>query len=233
MKVIFWDFDGTLVYSNPLWSGSVYAALKETDGSTEVRFEDVRKHMAYGFTWHTPNEDYRNITGDRWWEFMRRHFYDSYIKLGVPENTACSAADKVRSIILKKENYTIYDDAVSALHTLKEKGFVNAVLSNNYPELEDILKRLGLRGYFDSVTVSAVEGYDKPRRELFEIAKSKYPDSRYYMIGDSEVADIAGGNSAGMTTILVHKDFCSEEADYCFDTLSSAADFLINQEENR
>lgn len=40
------------------------------------------------------------------------------------------------------------------------------------------------------------------------------------MIGDSIHADIAGGNNAGMTTILVHKGY-SEKADFCFDDLRS------------
>lgn len=232
MKVIFWDFDGTLVYSNPLWSGSVYKALKETDGGTKIRFEDIRKHMAYGFTWHTPNEDYKNITGDKWWDFMRRHFYGAYIKLGVPADIAAAAADKVKSIIVRTENYTLYDDTVYALKALRDKGFINVVLSNNYPELKEVLHKLDLLDFFDKVIVSALEGYNKPRMELFEIAKALYPNSQYYMIGDSISADIAGGNNAGMTTILVHRGFCGD-ADFCFDDLSSAVEYLINIGENQ
>ena len=58
MKVVFWDFEGTLVYSNPLWSNSVYNALKLVCPDTEVTFNDIRVCMASGFTWHTPDEDY-------------------------------------------------------------------------------------------------------------------------------------------------------------------------------
>lgn len=61
MSVIFWDFDGTLAYSNSLWSGSVYKALQETDATTNVPFTDIKKHMQYGFTWHTPEQDYSNL----------------------------------------------------------------------------------------------------------------------------------------------------------------------------
>lgn len=63
MSVIFWDFHGTLVYSNPLWSNTVFNSLKEVATNTDVKFTDVRKCMATGFTWHTPNEDYRNLIG--------------------------------------------------------------------------------------------------------------------------------------------------------------------------
>ena len=46
MSVVFWDFDGTLAYSESLWSGSVYKALLETDATTSVPFTDIKKHKS-------------------------------------------------------------------------------------------------------------------------------------------------------------------------------------------
>ena len=40
--------------------------------------------------------------------------------------------------------------------------------------------------------------------ELFDIAKERFPDTAYYMIGDNPTADILGGNNAAMTTVSVH-----------------------------
>lgn len=216
--VAFWDFDGTLVHSGPLWSSSVYNALKETDPNTQVLFEDVRKHMAYGFTWHTPNEDYHSLIGDKWWNFMNHHFYSTYIKLGVDEDTARIAAGKVRSIIKEKGNYVLYDDALEVLRWLKKSGIKNILLSNNYPDLEEVLGHLGLTECLDGIIVSALEGYDKPRSELFELAKKRFPAAKYFMIGDSVSADIIGGKNAGMTTILVHQGW-NKTADDCCDDL--------------
>lgn len=223
--VVFWDFDGTLVHSGPLWSSSVYKALKETDSNTQVLFEDVRKHMAYGFTWHTPDEDYRSLIGDKWWNFMNRHFYSTYIKLGVDDGTAQIAAGKVRNIIKKQENYTLYDDALGVLIQLKKSGVKNVLLSNNYPELEEVLGKLGLTEYLDGIIVSALEGYDKPRAELFEIAKDRFPAAKYFMIGDSVSADVIGGKNAGMTTVFVHGGW-NENADYCCDDLRDIVDLI-------
>lgn len=225
MVVLFWDFDGTLVHSDPLWSNSVYTALREADADTTVKFEDLRKCMAYGFTWHTPNENYSAFTKDAWWDFMNKHFYDSYIKCGVLPETAFAATRKIRSIIKNPENYILYDDAIPVLHTLKECGYVNVILSNNYPDLTEVLGMLDLLQYFDEVIISSVEGYDKPRKELFDIAKSKYPGAAYYMIGDSLKADVLGAKQAGMTTVLVHKGYF-DEADYCFDDLISILKLL-------
>lgn len=44
MMVFFWDFDGTLVKSNSLWSKSVYRALKSTADSS-VTIEEIKACM--------------------------------------------------------------------------------------------------------------------------------------------------------------------------------------------
>ena len=64
MSIIYWDFDGTLVYSNPLWSGSVFTALKQIVPDTHIKFAEIRNCMAKGFTWHTPEQDYSRFKGD-------------------------------------------------------------------------------------------------------------------------------------------------------------------------
>jgi len=218
MAVLFWDFDGTLVHSNSLWSSSVYSALKDTDINTQVKFEHIRRCMAAGFTWHTPYEDYSKLIAEKWWKFMTDKIYIDYISLGVNPKTAKLAASKVRNIIKKADNYEIYSDAVEALEASIEKGNINVILSNNYPDLKDVTDALGLTEYFDKIIVSANVGYDKPRKEIFDIAKACYPDEDYIMIGDNLGADIIGGKNAGMKTVLVHKGF-SDDADLCCENL--------------
>lgn len=73
--------------------------------------------------------------------------------------------------------------------------------------------------------VSANYGYDKPQKELFDIAKSFYPNKEYIMVGDSVTADIVGGNNAGMKTILVHRGY-DDKANFCFDNLTEINEFI-------
>lgn len=196
-------------------------ALKLTEPNTDDSFFDViRPYMAFGFPWHTPEKDYSECIGEAWWELMEKHFCKSYIECGINSTTAYEAAAKVKSIITQKSRYNIYDDAVETLYRLKQIGAKNILLSNNYPELRIVLKALDIEQYFDDIIISAEVGYNKPTKEIFDIAKSKYPDADYYMIGDSINADIIGGKQNGMTAVLVHGSN-SDEADYCFDNLSS------------
>ncbi|MBQ8228184.1 MAG: HAD-IA family hydrolase [Clostridia bacterium] len=218
MAILCWDFDGTIALSHHLWSSSVKKAIDLVVPDNNINFLDIRKCMETGFSWHTPETAYPERTGDKWWKRMNKHFYKSYIYLGVSEPLAKTASEKVKEIILTPENYIIYETAIKTLQKAKELGHTNVILSNNFPELEQLMNSIGIAHYFDSFTVSACIGYEKPRKEIFEKAKEPYSGEKFYMIGDSVKADIIGGKNAGMKTILVHKGH-SKEADYCVDKL--------------
>ncbi len=219
MAILCWDFDGTIALSHHLWSNSVRKAIDLIEPGNDIDFLDIRKCMATGFSWHTPEKAYPHEINNKWWESMNDHFYKSYLSLGVSKLSAQKASKAVREIILNPENYILYETAAETLLKAKMSGHTNIILSNNFPELEELIKALGIRQLFDSFIVSACVGYEKPRREIFEIALKRYPGEDFYMIGDSVSADIIGGKAAGMTTVLVHKGF-HPAADYCADRIS-------------
>lgn len=221
MTVFYWDFDGTLVHSGPLWSSCVWRALQEADSAGTVTFEQIRAYMAHGFPWHTPDTDHTKEIGENWWAKMYSYFCHIYFSLGVPVKTAQKAAHRVRAHILNPANYVVYEDAQPVLQALKARGDCHILLSNNHPDLEELMRLLGLAPHFDGFVVSGVVGYDKPRREIFDLARQFYPDAyRHIMVGDSLKADVYGGKEAGMQTVLVHSGFHTE-AHWCFDALSS------------
>lgn len=225
MTVIFWDFDGTLVHSKHLWSGSMYKALKAVDPDTSMTFEQIRICNRSGFPWHTPENDQQHLVGDAWWDYMYKHFIKSYTRFGVSQDIAERASLLVHSIIKDYTNYTLYPDALSTLTACRHRGCQNVLLSNNYPDLQDVLDYLGLSPLLDGVILSGLEGYDKPRAELFDIAKIRFPASRYIMVGDNAYADITGGNRASMYTVYVHNGSCAD-ADRSVNSLSEILSIL-------
>lgn len=231
-KALFWDFDGTLVHSRVLWSGAVYRALCECCPDTAVTLEQIRGPMRYGFTWHTPEEDYTACIGPAWWERMFRRFEDIYAELGVDEETARRASVRVRCLIFRPENYTLYADTLDTLLTCRAMGWRNVLLSNNYPELPAILDALGLTEHFDGVVVSALVGWDKPRREIYEYARNLAGNPKYcIMIGDNPMADIAGARAVGIHTIHVHSQDpgCLGEPGPKAPTSRCSADFCCDE----
>ena len=126
MSIFCWDFDGTLAYCNHLWSGSVFRALNETVASHSVTFQDIRRCNASGFTWHTPEKDFTDLVGEKWWEFMNAHFFRSFVSLGIDEKQAKAASEKVREIIMLPSNYNLFDDTVFVLEKAKEKAKLEA-----------------------------------------------------------------------------------------------------------
>lgn len=204
--VLYWDFDGTLVHSEHLWSRSVFQALKAVVPNTPLSVSDIYPHMAHGFPWHTPEQDNTKLVGERWWAYMNTHFYRCYLALGLEPVLAQRASLLVRKLLLEPEHYILYPDCHTTLAACVDRGYHNVLLSNNHPDLEPLMQQLGLDKYFERFIISGEVGYDKPRIEIFSLAKSFYPsEAAHVMIGDSFHADILGGNAAGMQTILVHK----------------------------
>ena len=129
-------------------------------------------------------------------------------------------------MILDISKYNLYDDTVFTLEKAKELGYKNYVVSNNYPELLDTMKKLKMDGYFQECISSGKIGYDKPRKEIFEyvLKIAQYPDI-CYMIGDNPISDIQGAKAMGIPTIFVHRE-AECDADYKFSNLKDIVSIL-------
>ena len=217
---IFWDFDGTLAYGDHIWSNGILAAVRRVNPGTRITLEKIRAINDGGYPWSTPQIPWGILSPQDWWSRLALFFEELLHRLGEPRQVAREASVLVREFILNPSQYHLYEDTVFALKESLKRGYQNILLSNNYPELEEILCALGLRDSFSALAVSALVGYEKPRQELFRYAKelASKPE-RCIMVGDSIPADIRGGNAAGMFTILVHQGECPE-AGRCCQTLA-------------
>ncbi len=225
--VLFWDFDGTLAEAPHIWSNTLHRLLLETAPGCGVTLADIRRYTARIFTWDRPDEDHRAAVNEGWWRYMEDMIRVAYRELGVSDAAARRAAHGVRSCILDPRNYRLYPDTVDTLTRCRAMGYENYVLSNNYPELPDVARALGIAALINDFAVSAHIGYDKPRPEIFAYAKRLAGEAdSYVMIGDNPAADVEGGRRAGMRTILVHKE-ASCQADHICAELSQIPGILL------
>lgn len=226
--VLFWDFDGTLAEAPHIWSNTLYRLLLDTVPDCDVTLADIRRYTACIFPWDSPDKDHVAAKDAGWWRCMERRFFMMYQELGIGEEAARMASRGVRPCLTDPGNYRLYPDALDTLSRCRIMGYASYIHSNNFPDLEELAHALGISAYVDGFAVSACIGYEKPRPEIFEYAKKLAGEAeRYVMIGDNPAADIDGGRTAGMRTILVHKDVPCR-ADRVCKTLAQIPEVLVS-----
>ncbi len=97
-------------------------------------------------------------------------------------------------------------DVIEAIRSLRAEGFKVGVVTNGPPSQQKKLQSAGIEDEFDVVCISEIVGAKKPELAIFEeAARACDLPLRGWMVGDSPEADIAGGMTAGLRTIWVHR----------------------------
>ncbi|MBE5794080.1 MAG: HAD family hydrolase [Clostridiales bacterium] len=211
-KAIFWDSDGTLLYGNESFACSLMSALEEA-GYHPAK-DELTALMKRVCTWHT-QKDHAHQSGEEWWQELLDAVGDFCAQQGIAPEKIPFICNAFRQKVIAYD-YRIYADAQMVLHQFCERGYQNYIISNNFPELDQVFCRLGLAPYITGYILSASAGWEKPRKEIFDhaIAVAGHP-KLCYMIGDNPIADYQGGLNGGMKPILVHNRveglICCEE----------------------
>ena len=112
------------------------------------------------------------------------------------------------------EVWKAFPETTSTLSRLLNAGVRLAVISNWDRRLPDILQILGLAEYFDVVTVSALEGVEKPSPVIFAKTMDRLGISAgdAIHVGDSPLEDYSGAEGAGLGAALIdrHNLFAEE-----------------------
>ena len=226
-KVVFWDFDGTLSHPN----ASFATALADAAADLGCTIDRTRatSFLSSAYSWKHPDVTYANAVLEAWWEDLYAKISDFCEGEGVAADKLGDINKRVRKRLTDINNYRVYEDAFASLARCRRAGFVNCLLTNNYPEIVSNVKKLGLAEHIDFFVVSSHIGFEKPKSELFEYAKQLTgAGDDCFMIGDNPVADIEGGKLAGLKTFFVHNGFLAT-ADVCADTLAEAVDIILNE----
>lgn len=106
------------------------------------------------------------------------------------------------------ESRPLFDDVLSTLATLKQRGFQLGIVTNRLwggQLFQEDLHTLGLLNFFDPrhIAISADLGIRKPHPAIFLHALNALhiPPEEAVMVGDSLKADILGANMLGIFTV--------------------------------
>jgi putative hydrolase of the HAD superfamily len=124
---------------------------------------------------------------------------------GDAESARACAEDLVRAWELH-ERFTLYEDALPALATLREHGVKIGLVSNGSRDLEEFVVHHALD--VDCAIGSRAFGRTKPHPEIFlrALALLDAEPEEAAMIGDSYEDDIEGARALGMKAFLLDRD---------------------------
>jgi len=108
------------------------------------------------------------------------------------------------------EAWEVYPDVLPALRALRERGCQAGVITNFDGRIVPLLDRVGLAGWFDSVTVSSRVGAVKPDPAIFRYALALHGirPAEALHVGDSPADDVQGALDAGLSAVLVDREGC-------------------------
>ena len=207
-RVVTFDVGGTLLRSDPT-PAEIYATHLSRLGKP-VRadeagpvFSDAWAEMQNRIP--AGEDRYSSVPGGEraWWgEFVRevivRLDHDAPWEKLLDELYTAFANDAV---------WKVFPTARTTLDTLAERGVRLAVISNWDRRLPEILQKLDLAAAFEIVTVSAIEGVEKPAPEIFQRTLDRMgvsPEQALH-IGDSPQEDYAGAERAGLDALLIDR----------------------------
>lgn len=106
------------------------------------------------------------------------------------------------------ENFRLYSDVIETLEKLREQNILIGCVSNEAEELNNFFTHFGIEKYFSCVTISEVEGCEKPNPKIFNIALEKlglHPEEVIF-VGDSLISDYEGSKQVGMLPVLIDRE---------------------------
>jgi putative hydrolase of the HAD superfamily len=207
-KAVTFDVGGTMVYCDPS-PGEIYAHHLSRLGRT-VRAEEVapvfRQAWAELQRRTVPGQDrYNSVPGGElgWWgefvrEVLRRLDHDAPWE---------PLLEDLYSAFSEAAVWKVFPETTSTLEELGARGIRLAVISNWDRRLPDILRNLDLTHMFDTVTVSSIEGVEKPSPEIFQrtLDRMELSAEEVIHVGDSPLEDYGGAERAGLAAALVDR----------------------------
>jgi len=105
------------------------------------------------------------------------------------------------------QGWILFPETVEVLQELQNRRLKLGVVSNFDSRIYSVLETLGIRHFFDSITLSSETGFCKPDREIFEAAAAALgvPPSQILLVGDNPQDDVEAGIRAGLSAVLIDR----------------------------
>jgi putative hydrolase of the HAD superfamily len=210
-KVIFLDAVGTLIGVKD-GVGEVYRQIAQ-EFDVEVDADTLNQAFSASFKAAPPpifpDADSQDILQREfdWWQIIALNTFEG---AGVLNQFSDFSAffSELYIHFGTAQPWFVYPDVLPALVNWRRMGIELGVLSNFDSRIYSVLQSLGLRDFFNSITISTQARAAKPDPQIFAIALEKHncsPEAAWH-IGDSVEEDYKGAKAAGLRGILINRE---------------------------
>jgi putative hydrolase of the HAD superfamily len=211
IKAVLFDWIGTLAHPEPDRPELFSRAARELGVSLSPQQLIRGIHMAESQVpagapprWREGKDEAPFI---RWWEVLLAE-----AGVQMPREVMLEITRRA-SHQAKSARWVLYDDALPAIKTLKQRGLVLGLISNI------ILSRAGagLESYLDLVVTSKEVGADKPEPAIFLAAleRAGVNAQEAIYVGDQYQTDVLGARGVGIRPILIDRFDLEPEVSDC------------------
>ena len=108
---------------------------------------------------------------------------------------------------IKELTFVLFDDVLSTLKTLKERGLILGLLTNATKDMLSLHRKLGIEHYLDFVVTAQEAGADKPKPPIFLAALDRAGVKAFEAVhvGDQYQLDVEGAMGVGINPILIDR----------------------------
>lgn len=208
-KAILFDLGNTLLYFDGQWPEVIMRADRSLLAALQAQGLDLDPEKFVGEFRARLNAYF--IERDS--EFIEHT--TAYILQNLLQEWGFSLLNEDNLEIALREMYTISQshwhveaDTLETLERLQNAGYHMGIVSNasDDADVQALVDKAGIRGYFDYVLSSAACGIRKPNPTIFEIGMGHWgtiKPKEAVMVGDTLGADILGAKNAGLFSVWI------------------------------
>jgi putative hydrolase of the HAD superfamily len=203
-EAIFFDVGDTLIRAHPSWAAVYREGLAEH--GIELAEKDLERALLeetkVGAWWNI--EDPFDATEENSYERIKAFDLAVLSRLGLTD-VDDDAIRAIESGFARISSWHVFPDVNPALDAIQAAGIRMGVISNFVWGGVELIHDLELARHFDSLTVSARVGFQKPHQGIFQHALDALrvqPENAWH-VGDSYRADVFGARRMGITPVLI------------------------------
>jgi len=214
-KAIFFDFDDTLVHSDPPVFDMFLPACEAAGLSfDEDQVREGHRFLYEYFSGSLAQKEFADLGHDLE-KFHSNLTTNVLVNMGAEHGKAKAAVQSENLTVALPRGRRCYPEVFSVLDSYKDQGYTMGVITNNEANIAGQCVEHGLDHYFEFVISRIDAGCSKPEAAIFEAALNHVgikPEEAVH-VGDNYYADVIGARNVGIMPVLLdnHKMFADAD----------------------